>query len=215
MVVDVEAHSYHDGANVSQFTYYATDNQLWEFCEVVEDTSDDILITEALEINGIQVNNTITGHRTIYSAQNTILNQSVKEVGLVYSIYDYADETEMIVDSKFEYVRSVKAEIGKMSQSCSTLTDADSYAMTVKISSFTSAEYTADWKVRVYAKLSDGTYVYSAVKVYSIYDVASVLYDNVLMTSAAAHEGLYSEILSVVNPEYVVKEYEWNNLLVK
>ena len=35
------------------------------------------------------------------------------------------------------------------------------------------------------------------------------------MTNASGHDYLYDTILAIVNPSYVVKEYDYNNSIVK
>ena len=50
--------------------------------------------------------------------------------------------------------------------------------MTTLFENQTVQEYTAKYKVRAYAVLSDGSYVYSDIYSYSVYNVASALYDG-------------------------------------
>ena len=71
----------------------------------------------------------------------------------------------------------------------------------------TSKEFSANFRLKAYAKLQDGSYIYSDALTYSIYDVADVLYKNRRMTNANAHNYLYDSILSVVNKQYARIDY--------
>lgn len=74
-------------------------------------------------------------------------------------------------------------------------------------------EYTAKYKVRAYAVLSDGSYVYSDIYSYSVYDVASALYDGRKMPTNAGHTYLYDSILKLVNPSYKQVDYDWSDIV--
>ena len=79
----------------------------------------------------------------------------------------------------------------------------------------TSAALTQTYKIRAYAKLSDGSYVYSNVAEYSIYNVAKVLYDNAMMNTSAGHDYLYNSILKVVDSNYKTVDYNWSSIVAK
>lgn len=162
-----------------------------------------------VEINGYQVNANVGGMRAVYSVESSIDGKEVKEVGMVYSLADYAEESDMYVGSDSEYVRSYAAtEKGKMPVNLSTSDTATSYAMTMRFAPKTAAEFNAKWRIRAYAKLSDGTYVYSDIEEYTIYNVAAHLYEGSLMNTESAHNYLYTDILTVVNKDYVKKDYD-------
>lgn len=167
-----------------------------------------------VEINGYQINTIIEGMRTVYSVESEIDGKAVVGRGLVYSLADYAEKEEMYVGSDSKYVRSYEAtEKGVLSSNYSNSDTATSYAMTMKFGPKTDLEFKANWRVRAYAKLSDGTYVYSDVVEYRIYDIADELYQNSKTSSSEAHDYLYTDILSVVNSDYVKKEYGGDNLV--
>ena len=63
-------------------------------------------------------------------------------------------------------------------------------------------------KVRAYAKLKDGTYVYSDICEVSVYRVADILYKGTMMSNESRHEYLYNNILSVVDSSYVKVDYD-------
>lgn len=173
----------------------------------------DVIISEDIEINGYQVSATAKGMRTIYSVKQRINGMTVEQVGLVYSLQGYATEDEMYCGSQALYVKSYEAVIGRLSENVSSFENADSYAMTMKFASSNPEEYKAVWLVRAYAKLSNGTYVYSNVERYSAYEIADFLYNNRNMKTEVGHNYLYDDILSVVDRNYQSIEYNVENSL--
>lgn len=75
--------------------------------------------------------------------------------------------------------------------------------------------YSKKITVRAYAKLTNGTYVYSDVSSYSVYDIADTLYQNNNMSTEDRHNYLYDNILSVVNPAYETKEFDYGGTVVE
>jgi len=73
------------------------------------------------------------------------------------------------------------------------------YVQTMLFAEKNKTEFTARYKVRAYALLEDGTYVYSDVHDYSVYDISKEIYQNVLMNNLEGHEYLYNSILSIVD----------------
>lgn len=180
-----------------------------------ETTPDKIAISDDVEINGYQISATVEGLRTVYSVESTINSKAVTEVGMVYSLADYASEEELYVGSDSEYVRSYTAtSAGVSDYNFSDSPTATSYAMTMRFGAKTPAEYNATWRVRAYAKLSDGTYVYSVAESYVIFDVAEKLYIGIKMNTLSAHDYLYTNILRVVDANYEKKDFNWNNAIV-
>lgn len=182
-------------------------------CIEVELTEDEADKTEILmglkpaepakvEINGSQISTTVEGYRVIYSYSDP--NNEVEQAGLIYGLSDYSTESDMVVDSTNDKVHVYAAtENGKTPVSYSDMDNAQSYAMTMKFIK-TAEFYNASVDVRAYIKLKDGTYTYSDIANYKVYDVANYLYQNKLMSNVTAHEYLYNNILSVVNPSYQV-----------
>ena len=172
-----------------------------------------------IEINGFQISTTVGGSRTIYSVEPEINGKKVTERGLVYGLAGYASKGEMYVGANTEYVKAFAAtDAGKMSENVSkTSSTAQSYAMTMiqNIGTTSVAGLQAEYYVRVYAKLSDGTYVYSDVDSFSVYGVADFLYKNNKMSTEAGHEYLYNNILSVVQKDYPTVGFNWENTVVK
>ena len=86
---------------------------------------------------------------------------------------------------------------------------------TMKFSAFTEKEFNAEYKVRAYAVLEDGSYIYSTeISSYSIFNVAKITYDNVLMNTEMNHRYLYDNILKVTDTSYREVEYNQKNSIV-
>ncbi|MBE5958821.1 MAG: hypothetical protein E7254_08200 [Lachnospiraceae bacterium] len=171
-------------------------------------------IAEGIEINGYQISNYAEGMRCVYSVEDTIAGQEVKESGLIYGLADEISNSDMYVGSTNSNVYSfASTPVGVSSVTYSESTTATSYIMTMLFGVKNAQEYTTNMAVRAYAKLADGTYVYSDVENYSIYEVSKYLYDNVKMYTIDAHNYIYNNILKVVNPNYKEVDYKWSNIL--
>lgn len=169
-----------------------------------------------VEINGFQISTTVGGSRTVYSVENEISGKEVVERGLIYGLGGYADKSEMLFGAASEYVKSYAATAaGKLDISVSKSGTAQTYAMTMvqNIGRTSVAGLQAEYYVRVYAKLSDGTYVYSDVETFSVYGVADKLYRENQMTTQEGHNYLYDNILSVVNKDYEQAGFSWKNTI--
>ena len=171
-------------------------------------------ISKGIEINGYQISATLGGMRTVYSVDSVINQKEVIGYDMLYSLADYADEEDMHVGSSSKYVKSVEGtKNGQLSINASDSDIASSYAMTVCFTSKQAAEYTDKWTVKAYAKLIDGTYVYSDAKTFCAYDVADILYKNSMMNNISAHNYLYENILTLVNKEYTKVEYSKSSVV--
>lgn len=178
-------------------------------------TNQGIMIPGGIEINGYQISTVVQGMRTVYSVENKIGGKDVVNVGMIYSLSDYASADELYVGSENKYVRSYSAtSAGICSNNFSDSSTATSYAMTMRFHPKNASEYSANWRIRAYARLSDGTYIYSEPYEYTIYAVADKLYQELKMNTFAAHNYLYTDILKVVHSDYEEKDYNWNNELV-
>ena len=190
-------------------------------------TNSGVEVSADVAINGFQMStNTLTvggstydgGVRTIYSVEPTVDGQNVAEVGLVYGVTAKITDADMVIDSESEYVASaVATAAGKLSKVYGTSTTATYYAMTMAddLANASVAELQGSYSVRAYAKLADGTYVYSDVATFSKYGVASYLYDNALFSTFTAHAYVYDNVLSRVNASYPEVDYVWSQTIVK
>ncbi len=166
-----------------------------------------------LEINGCQISTTYEGFRIIYSVSD--VKSEVDSIGLVYGLEGYATDAEMVVNSSNKTVYSYEANgTGKLNAQYSSLPSAKSYAMTMKFIK-NAAFYTTPIKVRAYAKLKNGQYIYTNIRSYVMYNVADYLYKNQLMNTIYGHDYLYDSILKVVNSAYQRIDYNLDNTLVQ
>ena len=175
----------------------------------------------SIKIEGYQISATRKGSRVVGSVEPTIDGKNVVGWGLIYGVnkaggnaFNISDD-DMRVNSDSKYVAALDSTSQGTTDTVFGSSDTATYFVrTTLFGSFTSVEYSAEYKIRAYAKLSDGTYRYSTVKSYSVYDIADVLYKNVKMNTITAHEYLYNSILKVVNPNYAEVDYSWGNDLV-
>lgn len=170
-------------------------------------------INAEIMVNGYQISTKEEGFRTIYTIDDP--DQEVEQVGMVYGLADYVSTEDMVVNSSNNKVHDYAGtEIGKFSQSFISSASSTSYAMTMKF--IKSKEfYASNIYVRAYAKLKDGTYIYSDTKSTSVYKISDYLYQNNKMNTYDNHVYLYNNILRIVNPDYAEKDYDWGNIIVK
>jgi len=160
----------------------------------------------AIEINGFQVRNDATGIRTVYSVNDP--ENQVVSVGLVYGLCDYANSEDMVVDSANPLVYSYEAtEIGRLNSTVSEYTGATSYVMTMMFGDVNNGFYQAPTKVRAYALLADGTYIYSDIAEYSVYEICDYLYENSLSVNENAHACL-GDLLKKINSSKELIAYD-------
>jgi len=194
-------------ANVDYFNFV-------ESSEFEEETTTKY-IEGGIEINGCQISTYTEGMRLVYSVEKEIEGKEVLSSGVVYSLIDYAISDDLIVDSQDYYVADFESsEEGRFEKTYSESDNAISYAMTMRFSHKTPSEFNAKWKARAFAKLSDGSYVYSDSVEYSFYSIADTLYRNNMMSTKEKHDYLYEVILSKANEGYEAKEYDFNSTYV-
>lgn len=153
-----------------------------------------------IEINGFQISTVLEAFRTIYSVSDTA--NKTEEVGLVYGLTDSVSQDDMVVGSSNSTVYTYAATpLGETPVKYSSFENAKSYCLTMEFIK-TADFYKREISVRVYAKLQDGTYVYSDISSVSVYRIADSLYKNQLMNNMSGHDYLYNNILTVVNTSY-------------
>ena len=89
------------------------------------------------------------------------------------------------------------------------------YAMTMNIAGYSKEAHTTSYIVRAYAKMADGSIVYSDATTFTMYSIADYLYQNNLITNQDSFDCIYNNILTVVDAGYEKKEFEWSNTVVK
>lgn len=183
---------------------------------------DGIIISDKVKVEGYQISYTLGGNRVIGSVEPQINGKSVSQWGLVYAITDVdgtifdVSDKDMYVGSDNQYVKAYQSqEAGTINMVMGDSQTATYFVRTMLFSSFTKKEFTAKYKVRVYALLEDGSYVYSNTCAYTVYDIGNVLYQNLMMNNFTGHEYLYKNILTVVNPDYSEVDYNWNSSIVE
>lgn len=170
-------------------------------------------IEGGIEINGSMINANIGGTRIIYSVDSEINGMEVVNSGLVYSLSDFMNGEDIFVGSSNKYVYSYESTKtkGKLPTVYSDSDIATSYAITMLLVNQATLEYTTTWKVKAYAKLSDGSYVYSMPYTYTIFDIADEAYRLGKMSNEASHKYLYDTILSKVDKNYSELPYVPSN----
>ncbi|MBE5957293.1 MAG: carbohydrate-binding protein [Lachnospiraceae bacterium] len=173
-------------------------------------------IPNGIEFNGYQISARAKGIRSVYSVEDTINGKTVVSSGLVYGVKSEINDSQMVVGSSSKWVASFTSTktVGKLSAVVSTTKTGTSYAMTMLFATNTKAEFEDVYKVRAFAKLSDGSYVYSNIYEYSPYTVAVDLYKGCQMNSVEAHNYLYNDIIKVCNPSYKPVDYVWHGDIV-
>lgn len=178
-----------------------------------ETTTTQSEVSAQLEINGYQISTTVEGYRVVYSVSDP--DSQVKSVGMIYGLADKSTASDMIIDSNNSAVYSYPAtEVGKCTYCYSSMSNAESYTMTMKFHK-TAEFFNTRISVRSYAELEDGRYIYSDIKTLRVYDIADYLYQNHKMNNFSGHEYLLNNILRIVNPSYAEEDYDWNSSLVK
>ena len=143
-------------------------------------------------IEGFQINTSFEGHRTLYSVESQ--KDKVAEVGMIYGLTPYANEEDMIAGSMNQNVYMFSAtEKGKVNSPNNSDT-VQTYAMTMKLIK-NRDYYRTPLIMRAYAKLNDGSYVYSEAVTISVFEIASYLYENFTDLTDAQKNYLYNEIL--------------------
>lgn len=160
-------------------------------------------VSDDVSIRGYQISTTLGGIRVVSGVKPEINEKNVEKTGFVYALEKTGDVTnnisgdEMYVGNENDYIKSFEStQNGLMGYKDGE----NNYVMTMLFEKNNSQEFSTKYKVRAYAVLSDGTYVYGKVHSYSIYNIAEAMYKNKLMKTASDHDYLYDSIISVVEP---------------
>ncbi len=189
-----------------------------------QEPTTEVSAKEAVKIEGYQISTAHEGFRVVGSVEPTINHKTVVEKGLVYGLTNLKGtqntgitETDMVVGSTNPYVRSYAATAeGILHTQMGTSNTATYYALTMSFGAKNVGAFKTQYAVRSYAKLSDGSYVYSDVSTFNVYDIATFLYNNKKMSNEASHNYLYNTILKVVNPNFQEVEYPvWSVIVPK
>lgn len=184
---------------------------------------DDVLTSRDVRIEGFQISATLGGIRTVGSVEKTICGKKVEKWGLIYGV-DSVDETkfdikdsDMVVGSNKMYVKSfLSTTLGTAAVSMGDSETATYFVRTITFGPYSKKELNAKYRVRAFAVLENGDYVYSReIHSFSTFDVAKSLYENTKMSSYEGHQFLYNNILKVVDETIKEVDYDWGNIVVK
>lgn len=190
--------------------------------EIISSQEPGIVVSGDIQLFGYQISTSYEGIRVAAGVEPIINGQEVKNWGFVYGLSSYGNnqtgitEDDMYVGADNAFIKSYQStSIGTLNVQLGESATATYFARTMKFGGSNVIAYTANYKVRAYAVLADGSYVYSNVSDYSIAEVADKLYQNKLMNTITAHNYLYENILSKVYEGYKEVDFQWNNSVVK
>lgn len=186
------------------------------------ETESNIVISGDVDVEGYQISSTLGGSRVVGSVEPVINNKKVEKWGFIYALSqvdgtDYpVTEQDMYVGTDNIYVAPYEStSAGTIDTVMGESTTATYFVRTMLFASSTAKEFSTQYKVRAYALLEDGSYVYSKVYSYTIFDICDTLYQNRISNTYSTHDYLYNNILKVVNPDYKEVDYNWTNIVVK
>lgn len=181
-----------------------------------------VATSDKVELVGYQISTGYEGFRVIGSVEPEIDGKKVAHWGFIYGLNTIKGidtgitNADMQVEVNHTYVKAYQSTAqGTIDCALGTSQTATYFVRTMSFGNKNSDAFQAMYKSRAYAVLEDGTYVYSEVGDYSVYNIAKSLYDNRLMNTYEAHNYLYDTILSKVNSEYKPVDFEWGNTILK
>lgn len=186
--------------------------------EETETTTEEV-VDGTIKVEGYQISTKYEGFRIVGSVEPKVNGKKVQKFGTVYAIKNLNGKTEtgitandLVVDSPNMYVAAYEAtDAGILSTQMGDSKTATYYAMTMKFGRKNVNAFVTRYCVRTYALLEDGNYVYSDAVEFTVFDLAKYAYDNVIMTNVEGHNYLYDNILTVVDPAYQRKDFNWTN----
>lgn len=175
-----------------------------------------------IDLLGYQISTGYEGFRVVGLVEPEIEGKKVANWGIIYGLNTVKGNdtgitnTDMYVGSNNQYVKAYQSTSqGTASVVMGTSQTATYFVRTMSFGTKTSDAFQTVYKARAYAVLEDGTYVYSSVGDFSVYDLAKTLYDNCLMNTYETHNYLYDTILSKVNVNYKIVDFEWGNTVLQ
>ncbi len=227
---------------VEQRKYMNSDYQLWQLVpmeneettavqpETTTPSIDKDIVVDSNGLNtsdkvgicGYQISVGYEGHRVIGQVEPTMDGKKVISMGFVYGLSGYNGNTtgisdaDMYVRDNNRFIRAFQTTDEGISKYIMGNSDTATYFVrTMSFGQNNIIAFSARYKVRAYAVLEDGTYVYSKVNNYSVYEIAEYLYENVKMNTLDEHKYLYQTILRTVSPDYKEVDFEWGNTILQ
>jgi hypothetical protein len=196
--------------NKKEVTYEISETSLWEpdgdnlvtvtYEGITKSISVPVSNLVEIKVDGVSISPVAEGERTVYSITDT--TGCVTEVGLVYGLKNYITDSDLYVGNSSENVFDYKATQIGILKNQNGGSGTTRYAMTMIFGNVGKRFFEEPLSLRAYAKLDNGCYMYSDVVNYSIYDVASYLYENKMMPIEDGHNYLYNNILKKVDGNY-------------
>lgn len=190
--------------------------------EMTTEIESEIVVNENVKVEGYQISTISEGSRVIGSVEPVIENKKVAKWGFVYAIVELENQVldvnddDMYAGSDNPYVASMESTAtGTLSVQMGESATATYFTRTTLFGEKNAKEFNAKYKVRAYALMEDGTYYYSTITSYRVFDIAKVLYDNAMMNNYSGHNYLYHHILKVVDTNYQEVDYDWQGTIVK
>ncbi len=188
-----------------------------------------VVVSEDIAVEGYQISSTLVdsngcvgGIRVVGSVEPVINEKQIQSYGLIYSLNEVngtnfdVSADDMVIGSENSYIRAYEStSLGIINSKMGSSDTATYFARTMSFGAMTNSAYTAKYSVRGYAKLTDGSYVYSKVSNYTVVDVADILYKKCLMSTFSGHDFLYNNILKLIYDDYKEVDYEWSGTIVK
>ncbi len=179
-------------------------------------------VIKTVDIEGYQISTSYEGYRMVGSVEPTIDGKNVTGWGFIYGLSNlngkedtHITDDDMVVGSDHSYVVSYESTSqGTLNAKMGDSSTATYFARTMKFGKISKGAFVSEYKVRAYALLEDGTYSYSDIVSFTVFDIAKVLYEGKMMNSNEAHTYLYNTILTKVDPTFEEVEYVWNNSVV-
>ncbi|MBE5958983.1 MAG: hypothetical protein E7254_09015 [Lachnospiraceae bacterium] len=179
----------------------------------IDGNSSEIETSIDVQIAGWQMNAYAPGIRVDYCIPDVIGGKNVEKVGLVYGLGELANENDLFVGNPDWFVKSFDAtERGKID--FELIPGSNTYSMTMLFTGYDNpVEFTDLIRVRAYALLEDGTYLYSYCIDYSVYKVALDEYEGSWGIDKYSHDYVYNKIIKLVDPNAEPIEYNptWKN----
>ena len=182
-----------------------------------------LMVNENVRIEGYQISPLLGGNRVVGSVEQQIDGQRVKNWGLIYAVAEVHGEctgisaSDMYIGTDSPYISDFQSTDNGTAEEVvfGESKTATYFVRTMLFPVYTEDFFHTQYRVRAYALLEDGTYRYSEVKDYSVYEVADELYSNKRMSNFVAHEYLFNRILKVGNNDYKEVDYDWGNSIAK
>lgn len=207
--------------NPAKYQYFAmqffetASGSIMQLSEIELIENQRVTVSDKLDVQGFQVSHILKGIRTVSSVESEIDGKKVVEFGNVYGLLtSNISVNDLLIGSENVNVKYHAAtKQGIIEENYSSSPTATNYVLTMTNNGTTKDAYNQEYLVRAYAKLADGSYVYSKVYKYSIFKVAKSLYNDKAMSTFAGHLYLYNDILKIVDSEFKEVDYNWSNIV--